>query len=89
MAPGRGLPARAEEPLVRVDLLIKDCEPGRGFGLHGHCGMFLGFLGAGESQKNSRLGPLTRALLARGTLVRRTQARGRLAFVSRRTLPRT
>lgn len=56
MAPGRGLPARAEEPLVRVDLLIKDGEPGRGFGLHGHCGMFLGFLGAGESQTELEVG---------------------------------
>lgn len=56
MAPGRGLPARAEEPLVRVDLLIKDGEPGCGFGLHGHCGTFLRFLGAGESQTELEVG---------------------------------
>lgn len=48
---GGELPARAKEPLVGVHLLIEDGEPGRGSGLHGHFGAFLGFLGAGESDK--------------------------------------
>lgn len=56
MAPGRGLPARAEEPLIRINLLIKDGEPGRGFGLHGHFRTFLGLLGAGESQTELEAG---------------------------------
>lgn len=89
MAPGRGLPARAEEPLIRINLLIKDGEPGRGFGLHGHFRTFLGLLGAGESQTELEVGTSHKSPAGQGTLVRPIQARGRLALVSRRTLPRT
>lgn len=40
--------AWAEEPCVRVHLLIKDGEPRCRFGPHGHFWVFLGLLGAGN-----------------------------------------